>query len=360
MTVSEISALSASAEVVTTTPARGWIESPAFDLAFFTFSPLVGLVIIILSLSIPHGLLIPVAASFLLGMPHYLSTFTFYLGDENRAHYLSRPFAFVVAPLAIVGAIVALRMLHLDKPVILAMFLWNIYHVSLQSNGILSIYRRINGGVDAERNLAKVALMTTATAMTLWQPATFPPLYDALQWIRPGLYVALTYAFIAAGTIATITLFAKIASRPRRISFAEGSFFISSLLLFHPYLWVHDGNLATLGMLCGHFIQYLVIVWMLNFRKYAAAARGSQAQRFLSAVSARPALIFAWILCAGIAVYGLSGWLNAVGLAAASVIILNSLALVHFYLDGRIWAFKEPFVRRTMSPYLTPETRRVA
>jgi hypothetical protein len=164
---------------------------------------------------------------------------------------------------------------------------------------------------------------------------------------------------MSAGVAATAALITRVLSRPRRLSFAEGSFFASSLLLFHPFLWVRDGNLATLGMLCGHFIQYLVIVWLLNFRKYAGDSRGSRAQRLIGSVSASPLLVCIWIAAAGLVVFGMSKLFTSIGLPLASVVALNSLAIVHFYLDGRIWAFKEPFVRRTMSPFLTPEARRV-
>jgi hypothetical protein len=337
------------AETAAALPRRGWIQSPGFDLAFFTLSPLVGLVVVLSTLALPHGAMIPVAASFLLGMPHYLTTFTFYFGDENRAHYFAKPFTFVAAPL----------LSHLIQPVILAMFVWNIWHVSLQSSGILGIYRRLNGGPDSERELAKYALLTTAFGMTLWQPATFPPLTQLIESAVHGAYRVLTFAFLAAGIIASATLVARMLSRERRVSFAEGTFFASSILLFHPYLWVRDGNLATLGMLCGHFIQYLVIVWLLNARKYQPLS-GSSLQRMLARVSASPVYVCASIAGAGVALYVFSSLTTRFGAALASIVFLNSLALVHFYLDGRIWAFKQPFVRRSIGPFLTPESRRAA
>src|SRR5260370_27542006 len=47
---------------------------------------------------------------------------------------------------------------------------------------------------------------------------------------------------------------------------------------------VRDSDLATFGMLMGHFVQYLGIVWLLNRRKYFAA-EGSGRQRLLSSIS---------------------------------------------------------------------------
>ena len=338
---------------------RGWIESPLFDLACFTLSPLAGLLIAVAIVIHPAGAYVAIAASFLLGVPHYLSTFTFYLGDENRARYFGQPIAFLVAPVLIFGIVLGLRAVNLDSPVIVAMFVWNIWHVALQSAGILAIYRRLHGGLDSERTVAKVALFSTGGAMALWQPTTFPPLRDAVEWIYPGAYRTLTLALLALAVASLAMLFSRIARRERQISGAESAFLISSVLLFHPYLWIRDGNQATLAMLTGHFIQYLGIVWLLNARKYGTS-RGSRAERALGAVSRRPLLVYTVIAVTGVTVWLISKAAAAAGVPMAFVIGLNSLALIHFYLDGRIWAFRDPFVRRTIGAVLVPEERRMA
>ena len=338
---------------------RGWIESPLFDLALFTLSPFVGLMVAVAGLAHPAGVYVGIAASFILGVPHYLSTFTFYLGDENRAHYFAQPIAFIAAPALIFAAVLGLRAVHLEKPVLIAMFTWNIWHVALQSAGILAIYRRLHGGPDAEKTVAKVALFSTGATMALWHPTTFPPLFDAIEWIHGGSYRILTLAFLAVAIISVTTLFARIARRERSMSFAEVAFLVSSVLLFHPYLWIRDGNQATLAMLCGHFIQYLGIVWLLNARKYAAS-QGSSAERALGAVSRRPLFVYVVIVGTGVIVWMMSRVAAAAGVPMAFLVGLNSLALIHFYLDGRVWAFRDPFVRRTIGAVLVPETRRVA
>jgi hypothetical protein len=330
-----------------------WIASPGFDLAFFSLSPLVGLAVILLSLNLSYGTAIMVAASFLLGMPHYVASFTFYLADDSRAHYLSRPIAFVAVPLLIVAAVFALRVEGWATPVILVMFVWNVYHVSMQSSGILGLYRRLNGGADNERRLAKISLLCVASAMTLWQPGTFPPLHTLLESLWSGSYWLLWLGFTVAGTASTALLVMKMLRRPGRIGGSESAFLASSLLLFHPYLWVEDGNLATLGMLCGHFLQYLAIVWLVHHRKHSGATSGSAMQRALRAVSRNSTRVVCWIVATAAGVYALSRLLGSSDLPVASVIFLNSLALVHFYLDGRIWAFSEPFVRSSIGTYLT-------
>jgi hypothetical protein len=135
-------------------------------------------------------------------------------------------------------------------------------------------------------------------------------------------------------------------------------FLLSSVLLFHPFLWIADGQRSTLAMLSGHFIQYLAIVWLLNSRKYASAP-GSSVQRLLGNISSRPLLVYVVIVATGVAAWVMSRIAAAAGVPMAFVIGLNSLALIHFYLDGRIWAFRQPFVRQTIGQALIPAERRV-
>ena len=81
---------------------RGWIHSPAFDLALFTLSPLAGLFVLWANVSMPGGAMVVVAATYLIAIPHYLSSFTFFLGDENLAYYRTRRLAFFAGPVVII------------------------------------------------------------------------------------------------------------------------------------------------------------------------------------------------------------------------------------------------------------------
>jgi hypothetical protein len=40
------------------------------------------------------------------------------------------------------------------------------------------------------------------------------------------------------------------------------------------------------------------------------------------------------------------------GVYLSYIIVWNSLVLIHFYVDGLVWAFKDSFVRKTVGPYL--------
>ena len=338
---------------------KGWIASPAYDLTLFTLSPLAGLFVLWANFNLPGGTMIVVAATYLVAIPHYLSSFTFYFGDDTLAYYRTRRLAFFVGPVIIIAAVVALRMLGFDRPVQSTMYVWNIWHVSLQSAGILSLYRRLNGGALSERRPAHLAILSVNATLAFWHIDRFPPLYGLLAAIHPLAPWALRAVGLPMAVASLVVLAARLARRPRPVSLAEGTFLASSLLLFHPYLWVRDANLATFGMLMGHFIQYLAIVWLLHRRKYAGRA-GSFHQRLLGHISAHPSLTLSAIAAMGLAFYVFNRGAELLGAPMVYVIAWNALTLVHFYLDGLIWAFRQAFVRQTFGPYLTPASHMVA
>lgn len=337
-------------------PAKGWIGSPVYDLALFTLSPIAGLIVILASLHLAAGALVVVAATYFVGIPHYLSSFTFYLGDENLAYYRTRRLAFFVGPVVILAAVMAFRLSGAYQPVLIAMFVWNIWHVSLQSAGILSLYRRLNGGAQDERPVAHLSILAVNATMAFWFVDRFQPLYQVLVRIHPDAPAALRLICLLVACCA-LALFAwRLSRRAHGLAFSEGAFLASSLLLFHPYLWVRDSSLATFGMLMGHFIQYLAIVWLLHHRKYTGAG-GSSHQRLLGAVAARPVPVLGLFIVTGLLFLGFQKFTSHVGAPEIYLVTWNALTLVHFYLDGLIWAFKRPFVRQAFGPYLTPASR---
>lgn len=331
----------------------GWIASPWFDATLLLGAPLIGLLTMLVATSISRGALFVTAFVFLVGMPHYLSTFTFFLGDDQRAHYLARPLAYVGAPMAILVSVGILRLSGAWEPVVTVIFLWNIWHVAMQSNGVVTLYRHLGGGAPSERGNAMWAIVCAGAAMALFHAHRFAPLQayasivheDALRWIALALF--------AAALLFVIRLATQLRARPSRIGGAELAALAGGLLLFHPYLWIEDIELATFGMLSGHFVQYLALVWLFQRRKFGARRDGSIAQRALSAVSRAPWMTVLAIAASGVAVFLFTAAANKLGQAQLTIVVLNALALIHFYLDRLIWAMRKPFVREAIGAYLT-------
>src|SRR5215469_11311785 len=268
---------------------RGWIQSPLFDLSLFTLSPLAGLFVILPALASPKGMHVFIAAIYLIAIPHYVSSFSFYLGDENLAYYRTRRLTFFVGPALIFITVMTLRLTKMDAAVQSALYVWNVFHVSMQSAGILSLYRRLHGGSLSESRFARASLLGVNGSLAFLHVDRFPPIYQKLINIHFPVWV-IPAAFLCVAFFGLVCYLDRLRRRAKPIRAPELTFLVSSLLLFHPYLWVNDLNLATFGMLMGHFLQYLGIVWLLNRRKYSSA-EGSGRQRLLSSISTRTPLL---------------------------------------------------------------------
>jgi hypothetical protein len=331
-----------------------WIQSAAFDSCCFLLSPLAGLALILGDRWLPvrESTLLILAAFYFIGIPHYLSTLTFYLGDDNLRQYRARPLAFFAGPLLILASVTGLWWgLHWHPLIKAGLYTWNIYHVSRQSAGILNIYRQLNGGPRTERTLALIAILSSTAAMALWPVHGHPSLVLMLAKVHPLFLFALDRLCLSVAVVSCTVLSWQIARRATRVSLPEFGFLLTSIGLGVPYLLVDNLMLATLAMLMGHFIQYLALVWLLHRRKYAAA-QGSSRQRLLGLISRRPLLLSAFLVVSG-ALF----WLGDRTSASAEAknlyaCLLISANFIHFYLDGLIWAFRRHTVRDSISPYL--------
>ncbi|HKB78850.1 MAG TPA: hypothetical protein VKH35_03960 [Thermoanaerobaculia bacterium] len=335
-----------------------WIESPLYDSLFFLAAPLLGALYLLASLYAPHLKIIP-GIFFTIGMAHYLSTFSFYLGDDNRADYRSHLMAFLIGPIALLTAAGLMRISPLLPLLLSVIYLWNVWHISLQSCGILSVYRHLNGAPRDEKRFANALLLSIAAALVAWRIDAFDPLRGLLIRISPHLPALLFDAALIALTALAATYIYRVFHRARIGSPLRGSealFLGSSMLLFHPFAWASNAAAATNGVLFGHFVQYLGLVWLLHRRKYAAES-GSRAQNALAFLSRNVTVLAAVMFSLAVAMYMIGKITQSFGIYGVYAWLFNALVLIHFYLDGWIWAFKRPFVRQSLGPYLSAGPR---
>jgi hypothetical protein len=322
-----------------------WIESRGFDLGFFVLSPLVGLAFLLANSA--GGPLLGIAAAALIGGPHYLASYSFFFWDDKAAYHRNRWVIHFVIPVLIVLFVGLVSVFQVPAVIVVVIYFWNAYHVSKQSCGILSIYRHRAGIFDARhKTIANAAIICTNLCMALSHTEWYPALHRILSIPAASAPMLLWQASALAAGASLGALSISLYQRYRKGTGPGGielSFLVTSLTLFHPYLWVEDSNTATLGMLLGHFIQYLGIVWLVNSRKFATGTDAAT-HRYLSRFWRDPRILALGFLSAG-------GLFMLLQLQAMAVSV--TLVLLHFYLDGVFWAFRRPEVRKALGPYLT-------
>jgi hypothetical protein len=337
----------------------GWIESRRYDLWLLALPPLIGLVIATFAGRVDSAV-IAGASLFLLGMPHYLSTYAFYLDDKNLAYARTRKVAFFAGPILVVFFLTATMALHFYMFVALWVDAWNVFHVSRQSVGILGVYRHLNGGDNRLEKLpANVALIAIAGGMyavTIVKQPSFMWLFRFLPFpIAPYLGPAL----LAIGAIGLTVLLLRMFRRGARLFSPEMIFLVTSILLFAPYMLISSRTTASSAMLSGHYLQYLGILWLLNHRKYDGE-RGSVAQRALGWVSKSAPRIVILLLSIVAATTLVDRYVHHINAMGFHNWLLNLVVLMHFYLDGVFWAFKHRHTRESIGPYLVLPDHRVA
>ena len=351
MDVSALSPAIAPAREERVAAARPWIQSWRFDLAFFILSPLIALPMLALS---PQPSLISLAFACVIGVPHYLSTFVFFFWDDTRTYHRTQWLAFFGGPVLIVLSMGLAIFFSVPYIVQLVVYVWNTQHVSRQSCGILSIYRQRAGAKDpALKPIANGAIIWTAFAMAFWNTESYPLLHKFLTLIWPRLPLAIWIVTTSGAVVALARLGWSLVRRFRSEAppdAPELAFLTTSLLLFHPYLWLRDANQATLAMLLGHFVQYLAIVWLVHWRKFGTAGAATSAG-WLARLSSNRALLIATMILVGTGSLAFRV-LPPVPIRSLYASGLLTLTLLHFYLDGLFWAFRRPEVRRSLGPYL--------
>jgi hypothetical protein len=329
-----------------------WIESPAFDLAFFILAPLVTLPLALGALHVSNAFAL---AGFVLAFAHYVSSFSFYLWDDNRQEHRRRWVAFYLGPALIAVTFCGLVLNRVPLLIQVVLFFWNAVHVARQSSGLLSLYRHRDGARDpSDKASSNAAILWASLWLCLWNIETHPEVRPVLLAVSPRLPLLLWLGFgaLALATSARALLaFARRAAVGRGAALPELACFATGLTLFHPYLWIPDSARATFAMLLPHYVQYLGIVWLLHRRKFNEAG-GSPGQLLLQRVSASNVRLVAVLLAVGLAFFATKELMARAGHVAVFESAYLLLAFVHFYADGLFWAFRDPHVRRTIGPHL--------
>jgi hypothetical protein len=331
---------------------KHWIASPRFDLVFFILAPLVTAPIVFGTFA-----RIPMLAALgiVLAFPHYFSTLAFYFWDDNKPYVRRRWAAFFGGPAAIALIYGALVYWHVPRVIQCAIFFWNTWHVSRQNCGILSIYRQRAGVSDVrQKQLANRAIISISAWFALWNIESNPDVIAFFASIHAQfgrvLFVALGVAAVLSSASLAAALWRRRATDPP--SLPELAFIGTSLLMFYPYLWIHDSGIATFVILLPHYVQYLGITWLLHRRRFAADGESSSSsQRVLGKISRSTPLLVGILASIGV---GFLAWFYATRVSAPMVYenAYLLIALEHFYLDGLVWAFRQPHVRKTIGPYL--------
>ncbi len=340
-----------------TTPAAGWLRSPAFDLAFIGG---------IAGLALATGLVVGARPEWfapilfldlwLLGHPHVVATFTRLAFDtesfrENRWLVVGLPWLVILATLA-VGA-------GFGSQALATTYLyWQWFHYTRQGYGVARIYGR-KAGLDASQMRASVALLYLVPLWGIlhrsWQdPDRFLGM-PVLCLPTPRLAVALAGGAAAAALCVWI-LEQLRAWRAGRLPVALVLYVLSHTGVFAiGYVLIRGIDHGWLVLNVWHNAQYLMFVWLFNHKRFQD--RGDTRHRLLARLSqARFASVLAYAgVCIGLGSVLYGGVALALDLdllaavPVASVVAYQTINFHHYVVDGLIWKVRKPKLRETLA-----------
>jgi hypothetical protein len=323
---------------------RTCIKSEAFDITLLILPLATGLGAAAAVLANPALFTVLLVADlWLLGYHHVVATYTrlaFTKETLRRNRFLAIDLLLLMtaATLALAftaGAwVVATAFLYLQ---------W--FHYMRQGYGLARMYFRTtpDGQVAGSRDLTTDLVIYLVpvygiAARSATMGDTFLDLPVKAVGLPQGVITALGFAAAVAGLVWLVR---------SSISFARGKldtlyagFVLSHVAIFLvAYIGIEDADSGWLAINVWHNLQYVLVVWMMNQKKYAGGV--DPAAQFLSRISqpGRIAIYFASCLAVSTVVYVVLGSFVALvgGGLAITVGIYMGINFHHYVVDALIW-----------------------
>lgn len=341
----------------TTVLSRGWLFGPRWDLAFF-FLPIPLACVLFFLMEKAQLLNLAVLVLILqqgifLGPFHQGATWFHFFDKRNRAQYFGLPENrrhFIYYPLALFLFTVAGQFI---APAVVALFyiLWSLNHAVQQNIGILLLYHNPKAGeavVDRSTEL-----FSQRSAALFFSLVFFDRVFFHHAFKEPFWYLAITLfglvALFSACHYCLILL--RLIREGKSFNVPSFCFWLVSIFYLAPFAWLGKDYFEALFIpLILHWLQYIGLNYFLVDEKYKEEQKG-----FLPVN--KPILLFTLI---SLVFVGMLTALALVGNAFADdsfwrkllVGVTLGMGMVHYYLDGRIWRFRESYARENILPFL--------
>mgnify|MGYP004133498927 CR=1 FL=1 len=276
---------------------------------------------------------------FFLAETHFASTWLFLFFKSNRIWIKQRKNDLFVLPIVYLFSLVIFWLIN-PSTVLIFHYLASGWHVTRQSVAMLTLSR------------TRRKLFTRLIYLS-----SFPLLILGL--IKPGI-VKINLSIFTANTIFVIVLLIYllflILINNKFIKKLSKNLLpvLTGILIYVPLLFIDDIKLA-LGLGVGmHWIQYLGLTGITNYRRLRAEK--DKNYNFLKiGMGILPALVFILIYALSMTLctyFGLIN-INKSGLDISYLYLIPILfQFYHFYIDRYLWKFSDEHIRSTTMPYI--------
>ena len=326
-------------------PPRSFVWNESFDATLLVAPIALGLLAAAVVTANPAlYAAVVVADLWFLGYHHVVSTYT-RLGFSSRGLLRNRFLALDLL-LVIVLATTVLAFTAGAWVVASAFLYLQWFHYMRQGYGISRMYFRTtpDGHVTGARDLVANAVIYVVPIFAIAQRSmTMGDTFLAMpvKTIVPPQIVVTALAVAAAVTIGAwfLRFGQRVGSGTADLRY-EGFVFSHIIIFLVAYVWIDDANVGWLAINVWHNLQYVMVVWMVNVKKYAGRVDGGEP--LLSRISqpGRPLTYFACCLVITTVVYLVLNQFTVLvmgGGLAATLGVYMGINFHHYVVDAMIW-----------------------
>ena len=315
------------------------VGGPAYDLFFICMPIFVPISYYILTIYLPsYNSLLFFIYLFILGETHFGATWLFFLYPNNRKWVLKNKYYSIYIPLIVITALVILSIRSINL-VLLLILLYNFFHVTRQSIGIIKIYANSNSNIKIEISYVYIINILCATV-------------GLFRFIIP-LNIVNNNLFIISCSIILLSISYYILFIFRTYKKYD-LYFTASVLtgmyLYTPLLFantIQDAFAMGVGM---HYSQYLALVIPINMRRLSHNELGQKFNIFNN----RKSKSILFTILSYLFLY--SGVMVALTFSKNYsnyyYLIPVFFQLAHFYFDSFVWRFSNKHIKSNVGKYI--------
>ena len=318
---------------------RSFIIGPKFDDLFVFFPFWFPLIYIALVVNFPF--LAPylfLTVLFLFAETHFGSTWLFFFDKENKSWIKKNSYNVFFIPIYTLVIVFFIWNINLNL-VIIFHYLASGWHVTKQSVGILTL---------ANVRLKFNSLLIYITSFTCL----------AIGLYRPGLLrnqfnnIELNLLIIIFSIIYILCI--KYSNYSTN-NFSLNSFLplITGTAIYLPLLFFNDLAAATAIGVGMHWCQYIALTWSINIRKKTKIFKINNGFKIFKNSLRSLLFVFGYSLIMTLMAYlGTTKIPNQREAYNIFYLIPILFQLYHFYIDGFIWKFSDPHIKKSIAPYI--------
>ncbi len=265
----------------------------------------------------------------ILAESHFGATWPFFINKVNYNYIKERKTNLIIIPIVLIFFCIGGFFLF-KSFFLLIFFTANVYHVTRQSNGIMSLY--IKDNLQNKTYTSLIYLFNLIFFLIGFFRFYYPIINEENLF-----YLNILIVFILISVLFIQNL---------KFGFSENSLtLITGILIFYPICFVTNPVHAIIMGVTMHYSQYLYLTSkVIKKRSEENISEKGYFKKFLI-------IIFAYSIIMSL--------FSVIGKYDESLIFLKNLLLIpitgqmlHFYLDTQLWKFSEPHNKKNVLKYI--------